>query len=82
MARILVCIPSGQAIPNLTSIIHYKPEKIIFLQTDLAEKSNFDGKILDSLNDRGVTFSSDCIYKVKTLSLQPFRFTVLQMNSL
>ena len=59
MARILVCIPSGQAIPNLTSIIHYKPEKIIFLQTDLAEKSNFDGKILDSLNDRGVTFSSD-----------------------
>ena len=64
MARILVCILSGQAIPNLASIIHYKPEKIIFLQTALAEKNNFDGKILDSLNDRGVTFSSDCIHKV------------------
>lgn len=64
MARILVCIPSGQAIPNLASIIHYKPEKIIFLQTDLAEKSNFNGKILESLKDRGVTFSSDCIHKV------------------
>jgi hypothetical protein len=64
MARILVCIPSGQAIPNLASIIHYKPEKIIFLQTDLAEKSNFDGKILESLKDRGVTFSSESIHKV------------------
>lgn len=64
MARILVCIPSGQAIPNLVSIIHYKPEKIIFLKTTMAEKFGFDDKILDSLVDRGLTFPKESIFKV------------------
>lgn len=64
MARILVCILSDQAIPNLASIIHYKPEKIIFLESKRAKENNFDGKILESLKDRGVTFTSDCIHKV------------------
>ena len=52
MARILVCILSDQAIPNLASIIHYKPKKIIFLESKRAKENNFDGKILESLKDR------------------------------
>lgn len=64
MARILVCILSDQAIPNLASIIHYKPEKIIFLESKRAKENNFDGKILESLKDRGVTFPSESIHKV------------------
>lgn len=63
MARILVCILSDQAIPNLASIIHYNPEKIIFLESKRAKDNNFDGKILESLKDRGVTFHPDCILK-------------------
>lgn len=64
MARILVCILSDQAIPNLASIIHYNPEKIIFLESKKAKENNFDGKILESLKDRGITFNPDCIHKV------------------
>ena len=64
MARILVCILSDQAIPNLASIIHYKPEKIILLESKRAKENNFDGKILESLKDRGVIFSPESIFKV------------------
>lgn len=64
MAKVLVCLLSDQAIPNLASIIHYNPDKIVFLVSNRAEKEQFDTKILNSLAVRNIVFSNADLFKI------------------
>lgn len=49
MNRIHVCLVSEQTVPNILSIHHFKPEKIVFCTTDKMEKQKRTDAIINTL---------------------------------
>lgn len=58
MNHIHVCLVSEQTIPNILSIYHFKPERIIFCSTERMEKEYRTDAIINTLKLYGLDYSS------------------------
>lgn len=63
--KVLLCILTGQHMPNLLSVHHYKPDQLVLLETPYMKKGKVGVNFLDALGKGKLTFSSKCIYEVK-----------------
>ncbi|MFN3740323.1 MAG: Card1-like endonuclease domain-containing protein [Thermodesulfovibrionales bacterium] len=58
MSHIHVCLVSEQTIPNILSIYHFKPERIVFCTTEKMEAEKRADAIIDSLKLCGLNYSN------------------------
>lgn len=63
--KILLCILSEQHIPNLLSVHHFKPDRLVLLQTSQMEKNRAGMNFLSALSKSDlITYTADSLVKV------------------
>ena len=55
--KTLVCLLSGQPIPNIVSVHHLRPDCLVLVETEQAKKGNLLENLLQSLKERDLDFT-------------------------
>ena len=59
--RVLLCLLSNQHIPNLMSVHHYRPDRLLLLETDRAAREKWADHFLKALKLGGLGFPRETI---------------------
>lgn len=65
--KILLCLLSGQHVPNLLSVHHYRPDRLVLIETEQMRKNGVAGNFRDALKIGGLDFASDQCCSVHAL---------------
>ncbi len=58
-ASVMVSLVSQQTIPNVLAILHFKPERLLFVSTEKMQQNHTVEAILKALEIKGLPFSSE-----------------------
>jgi len=54
--RVLLCLVSDQHVPNLLSVHHYKPEKLVLVESTAMKARGVSGNFLNALGIGGLEY--------------------------
>jgi hypothetical protein len=60
--RVLLCLLSNQHIPNLMSVHHYRPDRLLLLETDRAAREKWADHFLRALQLGGLNYPRETIH--------------------